>query len=52
MSGIGFSEILLILVVAVIVLGPKQLPRAMQHINGFIKRFKKIKAAIVRELES
>lgn len=52
MSGIGLGEILLIFVVAVIVLGPKQLPHAMQHINRFIKRIKKIKAAIVRELES
>lgn len=52
MSGIGLSEILLVLVVAIIVLGPKQLPKAMQHINRFIKRFKQIKAAIARELES
>lgn len=50
MSSIGLGEILLILVVAIIVLGPKQLPRALQHINHFIKRIKKIKAAVAREL--
>ncbi|MFA6036860.1 MAG: twin-arginine translocase TatA/TatE family subunit [Legionellales bacterium] len=52
MSGIGLGEILLVLVVAILVLGPKQLPKAMQYINRFIKRFKQIKAAITRELES
>jgi sec-independent protein translocase protein TatB len=52
MSGIGLGEILLILIVAIVVLGPKQLPRAMQHMNRLIKRFKQIKAAIARELES
>ncbi len=52
MSGIGLGEILLILVIAIIVLGPKQLPKALQHFNHFAQRIKKIKTAIKRELES
>jgi Tat protein translocase TatB subunit len=50
MSSIGLGEILLILVVTVIVLGPKQLPRALQKFNYFIKRIKQIKTAVLREL--
>lgn len=52
MSGIGLGEILLILVITVVVLGPKHLPRAMQHVNRLTQRLKKIKAAISRELEN
>jgi Tat protein translocase TatB subunit len=52
MSGIGLGEILLIFVIAIIVLGPKQLPRALQHINRFVLRFRKIKSAIMRELDN
>ena len=50
MSSIGLGELLLILVVTVIVLGPKQLPRALQKMNYFIKRIKQIKTAVMREL--
>lgn len=52
MSGIGLGEILLVLVITVIVLGPKHLPRALQQFNKIIQRIKQIKTAIMRELES
>lgn len=51
MSGIGLGELFLILVITVIVLGPKHLPRAMQQFNHFIKRIKQIKTAIAHELD-
>lgn len=40
MFGMGFMEILLIAVVAIIALGPEKLPTAMVDIAKFIKKFK------------
>lgn len=40
MFGMGFMEILLIAVVAIIALGPDKLPGAMVEIAKFIKKFK------------
>ncbi len=40
MFGMGFMEILLIAIVAVIALGPEKLPNAMVEIAKFIKKFK------------
>ena len=40
MFGMGFMEILLIAIVAVIALGPEKLPTAMVQIAKFINKFK------------
>lgn len=40
MFGMGFMEILLIAVIAIIALGPEKLPKAMVEIAKFIKKFK------------
>jgi sec-independent protein translocase protein TatB len=40
MFGMGFMEILLIAIVAIIALGPEKLPNAMVEIAKFIKKFK------------
>jgi sec-independent protein translocase protein TatB len=40
MFGMGFTEIFLILVVAVIALGPEKLPTAVVDIAKFFKKFK------------
>jgi sec-independent protein translocase protein TatB len=40
MFGMGFTEIVLIAVVAIIALGPDKLPTAMVEIAKFIKKFK------------
>ena len=40
MFGMGFTEILLIALVAVIALGPEKLPTAMVQIAKFINKFK------------
>lgn len=40
MFGMGFMEILLIAVVAIIALGPEKLPTAMVEIAKFLKKFK------------
>ncbi|MBN2824804.1 MAG: Sec-independent protein translocase subunit TatB [Campylobacterales bacterium] len=41
MFGLGFTEIILILIVAILFLGPDKLPTAMVEIAKFIKSFKK-----------
>ncbi|RXK14404.1 twin-arginine translocase subunit TatB [Halarcobacter mediterraneus] len=40
MFGMGFMEILLIAIVAIIALGPEKLPGAMVEIAKFLKKFK------------
>jgi sec-independent protein translocase protein TatB len=40
MFGMGFTEILLIAIIAVIALGPEKLPSAMVEIAKFFKKFK------------
>jgi len=40
MFGMGFFEILLIAVIAIIALGPEKLPKAMVEVARFLKKFK------------
>lgn len=40
MFGMGFFEILLIAVIAIIALGPEKLPKAMVEVAKFLKKFK------------
>ncbi len=40
MFGMGFFEILLVAVIAIIALGPDKLPKAMVEIAKFLKKFK------------
>jgi sec-independent protein translocase protein TatB len=55
MLDIGFSEFLVVIVLAVLVLGPDKLPEAMKDFARFIKKIKKMwkdaTADITRELE-
>ena len=40
MFGLGFMEILIIAIIAIIALGPDKLPDAMVQIAKFIRKFK------------
>lgn len=55
MFDVGFSEILLIAVVALVVIGPERLPRVartMGHLFGRLQRYvAEVKADITREIE-
>ena len=55
MFDIGFSELLLIAIVALIVIGPQQLPRVARtlgHLFGRMQRYvNDVKADITREME-
>ena len=51
MFGMGFTEILLIAIVAVIVLGPEKLPQAMMEIAKFIRAAKRTVADAQNSIE-
>jgi sec-independent protein translocase protein TatB len=40
MFGMGFFEILLIAIIAIVALGPEKLPKAMVEVARFLKKFK------------
>ncbi len=40
MFGIGFQELILIMIIAIIVLGPKRLPEAARTLGKFFREFK------------
>jgi len=43
MFGLGFSEILIIAIIALVFIGPKQLPQAMKTIGKFVREVTKAK---------
>jgi|GEM_PF-2696270 len=52
MFGVSFSEIIVILLVALIVVGPKKLPEAAAYIGRLTGELRKTSAALRRELNS
>lgn len=50
MFTIGLGELLLIFVIAVVLIGPKQLPTVLASYQRIMQGFTKLKAAITREL--
>lgn len=55
MFGIGMSEIIVIMIVAIIVLGPKRLPEAVKQMAKFFREIKstvdEVKSSVVSEIE-
>jgi len=55
MFGIGFTELLLIAVIAILFLGPEKLPQALVEMGKFIKNIKRtidqVKSSIEEEIE-
>lgn len=55
MFSIGMSEIIVIMIVAIIVLGPKRLPEAVKQMAKFFREIKstvdEVKSSIVSEIE-
>ena len=52
MFGIGLPEFLVILAVAIVVIGPKDLPRALYAAGKLMRKFKVITADIQKSLDS
>ena len=50
MFGVGFAEIVVILIVALIVLGPEELPKVAGKIARFIAELRHTEAEIKRDL--
>lgn len=51
MFDIGWSELLIIAIVAVVVIGPKDLPRAMHTAGKFVRKFKVFAGDMQRSLD-
>lgn len=56
MFGIGFQELIVIMIVALIVLGPQRLPEAAKTIAKFIREIKgavdEVKSSVVEDISS
>ena len=52
MFGIGLPEFLVILVVAVVVIGPKDLPRALYNAGKLVRKFRVLSADIQKSLDA
>ncbi len=52
MFGIGFDEFLLIIIIAILFLGPDKLPEAMVKVGRFIKSVKKVMNDAKHSIES
>ncbi|MDF0535194.1 Sec-independent protein translocase subunit TatB [Shewanella yunxiaonensis] len=50
-DGIGFSELLLIGILGLVVLGPERLPVAVRTISNFIRTMKRMASSVKDELE-
>ncbi len=51
MSGIGFSELLILCLIGLIVLGPERLPRVANQIGGWIGQARRMTRVMRRQLE-
>ncbi len=50
MFGIGFSEIIIILLVALVVLGPEELPKAARKVAKFMAELRHTEAELKHDL--
>lgn len=50
MFDIGFSELLLVLVIGLVVLGPERLPVAVRTVAGWIRTLRSLAATVQNEL--
>lgn len=51
MFGIGWSEILVILLIAVLVIGPKDIPKIMYQVGRFARRLQYVKFAMSQQFD-
>ena len=52
MLGLGLSEILFLLVLALIVIGPKQLPEVARNIGRMLNEFRRSTAVFAEDMKS
>lgn len=51
MSGIGFSELIILFVIGLIVLGPEKLPRVANQLGGWLGQARRMTRVMKRQLE-
>lgn len=51
MFGIGWSELLVIVLIAVMVIGPKDIPKVMYQIGRFARRLQYVKFAMSQQFD-
>lgn len=51
MSGIGFSELIILALIGLIVLGPERLPRVANQIGGWLGQARRMTRVMKRQLE-
>lgn len=51
MSGIGFSEFLILCLIGLIVLGPERLPKVARQIGGWVGQARRMTRVMKRQLE-
>lgn len=51
MSGIGFSELIILFVIGLIVLGPERLPRVANQLGGWIGQARRMTRIMKQQLE-
>jgi len=51
MSGIGFSELIILCLIGLIVLGPERLPRVANQIGGWLGQARRMTRVMKRQLE-
>ena len=51
MSGIGFSELIILFVIGLIVLGPERLPRVANQLGGWIGQARRMTRMMKQQLE-
>ncbi len=51
MSGIGFSELIILFVIGLIVLGPERLPRVANQLGGWIGQARRMTRIMTQQLE-
>lgn len=51
MFGIGWAELMVIVLVAVLVIGPKDIPKAMYQVGRFTRRLQYVKFAMSRQFD-
>lgn len=51
LEGIGFSELMLVCFLGLIILGPERLPKAISSIQSLIKQIKQTVTSVKNELE-
>ena len=52
MFGVGWTEMLVIVVVAMLLFGPKELPSVMRRVGGAVRAANKIRSDVMREVQS